>query len=70
MYLREKIQNRSQLQVRYLNTSEEMMHNQEALAKTKISLETTYEKARKQNLCWVWRTEDAKKGTAILLTTS
>lgn len=47
-----------------------MIHNQEALAKTKISLETTYEKARQQNPCWVWRTEDAEECKAMLLTTN
>lgn len=60
--MKEKIRNRIQLQVRYLHTSKEMRHNQQALAKTRLNPESIYEVSRQQNPCRVRRTESCQGG--------
>lgn len=52
MYLKEEIQNRTQVQGRDLSTSEELRHNQQELDKNKIHVELGYEEASSQNTCW------------------
>lgn len=52
MYLKEEIQNRTQVQGRDLSTSEELRRNQQELDKNKIRIELSYEEASSQNTCW------------------